>query len=115
MIGGGVDKILKAADVISETRKAFEKIANLEEGQKRLADTLAALDGRVRELEAGLREAKSDIKLEAVKEAQATVNGSQGQIYQRMVDIETRLSGIKSDIATALDGNSQDHLPPPSE
>ena len=98
MLGSSVEKIIKAADVISEVRKAFEKIQNLESGQKALADAVGALDVRVRELEAGLREARAEIKLEAVKEAQATVNGAQGQIYQRMVDIETRLAGAREDL-----------------
>lgn len=92
MIGSSIEKVLKAADVISEVRKAFEKINNLETGQKAVAEALQAVESRVRELEASLREAKSDIKLAAVEAAQGTVNGAQGQIYQKMLDIEIRLA-----------------------
>lgn len=82
-----MDAILKAADVISETRRAFAKIENLERNQVDLSNALAALDKRVRELEAGLREARADIKLEAVKETQAIVNSVQGQLYQELRSI----------------------------
>ena len=64
----GFETILKAADLISEVRRAFAKIENLESGQKHIADALVALDKRVRELEAGLREAKAEIMLEAIRE-----------------------------------------------
>jgi uncharacterized phage infection (PIP) family protein YhgE len=105
MIGSSIEKVLKAADVISEVRSAFEKIQNLETGQKALAETLVSLDVRVRELEAGLREAKSDIKLAAVEAAQQTVNGAQGQIYQRMVDLEVKVSRVSDSLTEVRSTN----------
>lgn len=92
---GSLEKILKVADVISEVRRAFEKISQLEQNQKTIAEALGKIDARVRELEAGLREARAEIKLEAVKEAQGTVNGAQSQLYQKLYEIETALRDVK--------------------
>ena len=111
MIGASLEKVLKAADVISEIRKAFEKIQNLETGQKSLADALGALDGRVRELEAGLRETRSELELAAVEAAQRTVNGAQGQIYQRMVDLEIKVSKTSDGIVELRSQNEALRLP----
>lgn len=97
---GGFDKILKAADIISDVRKAFEKIKTLEDGQKQIVDALSALDKRVRELEAGLREAKSDIRLEALRETQHAVNSVQGTIYEKIVDLSVRVDRLSSSIPT---------------
>jgi predicted RNase H-like nuclease (RuvC/YqgF family) len=80
----GLETILKAADLIADVRKAFSKIENLEQGQRQLADAVAALDRRLREQEASLREARAEIRLDAVKETQAIVNGVQGQLYNEL-------------------------------
>lgn len=90
----GLDTILKAADLISEIRRAFGKIENLEAGQKHLADAIASLDKRVRELEAGLREAKAEIKYEAIKETQSIVNSVQGEIYREIKDVSVALDRL---------------------
>jgi hypothetical protein len=65
------------------------------------ADALVAIDARVRELEAGLREARSEIKLSAVQAAQDTVNAAKGQLYQRLLDIEMRLVRVAGDLEAA--------------
>jgi peptidoglycan hydrolase CwlO-like protein len=89
-----IENILKAADLISEIRKAFTKIENLENGQKYLADAVSALDKRVRELEAGLREAKAEIKFEAIKETQSIVNSVQGHLYQEIKQVAIDLNRL---------------------
>ena len=109
----GIDTILKAADLISEIRRAFIKIENLESGQKHLADALTALDKRVRELEAGLREAKADIKFEAIKEAQMIVNSVQWQLYQRLNEVSIGLDRL--DRSTLQDQGSNRALRAPDK
>ena len=114
----GLDSILKAADLIADIRKAFSNIENLEQGQRRLADAVETLDRRVREVEAGLREARAEIKLDAVKETQAIVNAVQGQLYGELrglavtVDRLGRTTGgephLTSTGAAALDGHAPD-------
>ena len=103
---GSIDTILKAADLISDTRKAFAKIENLERSHKDLADALA-LDRRVRELEAGLREARAEIKLEAVKETQSIVNSVQGQLYRELREISVTVERLSGDAGAGR------ALPPP--
>ena len=102
----GLDTILKAADLISDVRKAFSKIENLEQGERRLVDTVDALDKRVRELEAGLREARADIKLEAVKETQSIVNSVQGQIYQKISEVSVQLERLERGSSNLIGGKS---------
>lgn len=97
----GIETILKAADLIAEVRRAFSKIENLEAGQRQLSDALAALDRRVRELEAGLREARSDIKLEAIKETQSIVNSVQGHIYQEIKQVSIAVDRLSRTAAGA--------------
>ena len=80
----GIKTILDAADLIADVRNAFSKIEHLEAGQKRLLEVLEAQDRRIRELEAGLREARSDIRLDAVKETQSIVNAVQGRLYEEI-------------------------------
>lgn len=77
----GLDSILKAADLIADIRKAFSKIEDLQESQRQLARAVETLDRRVREIEAGLRETRAEVKLDAIKEAQGIVNAVQGQLY----------------------------------
>ena len=66
----GAKTVFDAAELITDVRNVFTNIAKLEEGQKLLVDQLALLDGRVRELEAGLKVAKAEIKVDALKETQ---------------------------------------------
>ena len=114
----GFEAILKAADLIAEIRRAFAKIENLEQGQRRLADAVEILDRRVREVEAGIREARAEIKLDAIKESQTIVNAVQGQLYGELrslavtVDRLGRATGtqprLKPTLASAIDGNAPD-------
>jgi len=96
----GFESILKAADLIADIRKAFAKIENLEQGQRRLADAVETLDRRVREVEAGLREARAEIKLDAVKETQAIVNSVQGQLYGEMRGLAVAVDRLGRSIGT---------------
>ncbi len=74
----------------------------MEDGQKQIVDALSTLDQRVRELEAGLREAKSDIRLEALRETQNAVNGVQGIMYEKIVDLSVRVDRLSSSSALQL-------------
>lgn len=91
----GLDTILNAADLISDVRRVFAKIENLESGQKQLADELSLLADRVRELEAGLREAKAEIKLDAHKQAQSIVNAAQSQLYNDIKNLTLQVDRLE--------------------
>lgn len=101
----GIETILGAADLISDVRRAFSRIEALEKSQKDVADALLRLDARVRELEAGLREAKSDIKLEAVKEAQGIVNSVQSSLYSQLRDLSVEMKSLSENSKFTIDGH----------
>lgn len=98
----GVTAVLDAADYISEVRNALAKMKTLEQGQKLIVTELSELEKRVRELEASLREAKSDIRLEAVKETQTIVNAVQGQLYGRITDVSVEIDRIKRHLSEKI-------------
>ena len=107
----GIETILNAAELISDIRKAFLRIEKLEESQRSLADAMHRLDGRVRELEAELRVAKSEIRLDAVKEAQSIVNSVQSNLYSEIRDISIQLHTIyKFTEGSPLQGSSRMRL-----
>lgn len=91
----GLETILNAADFISQLRGALARIDNLETGSKVLADANSALEKRVRELEALLREAKSEIRLEAVKETHTAINAVQGQFNQDLRELAVKVDRLE--------------------
>lgn len=112
----GLDTILSAADLISDIRKAFTRIESLESSQKDLAEAMTRLDARVRELEAGLREARSDIKLEAVKEAQSIVNSVQSSLYSEIKDLSIQVHGLSNGgLIHGAAGKPASLQPPPKD
>lgn len=90
----GVDSILQAADLISEVRKTFTRLDAIERTQRDLASAIERMDNRLREVEAGLREARAEIKLEAVKEAQSIINSVQSGLYSKIIDISAQVQNL---------------------
>lgn len=111
----GFETILKAADLIADVRKAFAKIENLEQGQRHLSDAIAMLDKRVREAEASLREARAEIRLDAVKEAQAVVNGVQGQLYSELRQFAVQVDRLSPTVPPVGKGGATRQVPPPPD
>ena len=106
-----IKTILEAADLIAEVRNAFSKIEHLEAGQMRLLEVLEAQDRRIRELEAGLREARSDIRLDAVKETQSIVNAVQGRLYEEIRALSIAVDRISRSDALPSSVTGQRQLP----
>lgn len=103
----GFETILKAADLIADVRRAFAKIENLEHGQRQLADALTALDQRMREVEVGLREARAEIRLDAVKETQAIVNSVQGQLYGELRQLAVQVDRLGPTVGRVVLGDQR--------
>lgn len=103
----GFESILKAADLIADVRKAFSKIEDLQEGQRQLARAVETLDRRVREVEAGLRETRAEVKLDAVREAQSIVNAVQGRLYGELRDISVAVDRLGREGPVALEAKAR--------
>lgn len=83
----GIKTIVEAAELIAEVRSAFARIESLQEAQKKMMDVIEQQDKRIRELEASLREVRSEVKFEALKETQSIVNAVQGQLYSEIKNL----------------------------
>lgn len=83
---------------------------------KRMLEVIESQDRRLRELEAGLREARSDIRLDAVKETQAIVNSVQGNLYEEIRALAVKVDRIERprlvDANDAMAGKSSGHDQP---
>jgi predicted nucleic acid-binding Zn-ribbon protein len=108
------ETMLTIAEAITDGHRAFAKIENLEHGQKALADAPSALEKRVRELEAGLREAKAETKLEAIRETQSIVNSVPGHLYQEIKQVSIGFDRLKYGSAPSEETARGTGAPPPA-
>jgi predicted nucleic acid-binding Zn-ribbon protein len=93
----GRDRIAKAAEEVAKHARLVEHVQALQEGQKDLANAIAALGNRMSALEVELRAAKAETKLEAVKETQQILNAVQGGFYDRLSDLSAKVSQLQQD------------------
>ncbi len=87
----GLKAVGDIAELITETRRVFERIGSLETSLKNIVATIDTMDKRLREVEATVREVKFEAKYEAVKEAQGIVNSVQSAIYQKITELSVEL------------------------
>ena len=90
------EKLGAAAQEIADHLQLIENVKTLQSEQKSLADGLAALGERIRDLELEMRGLKSETKLEALKEAQGVVFSVQGSLNQRIENLAVKIEGLRS-------------------
>jgi hypothetical protein len=89
------EKIGKTAQEIANHLMLVENVKALQQGQKEMADAIAALRDRIRDLEADIRGLKAETKLEAIKETQQMVNAVQGAFHERLTDLTVRVAHME--------------------
>lgn len=112
----GIKTIVEAAELIAEVRSAFAKIESLQEAQKQMMSVIESQDKRLRELEASVREVRSEVKFEALKETQNIVNAVQGQIYNEIKSLSIAVDrmergNIPESTAEAHEIDGSEHQP----
>jgi hypothetical protein len=96
-----------------------ENVKALQLAQKEIANAVAALDVRLRRIEAELLVVKAETKLEAVKETQQMLNAVQGAFHEKLTDLTVRIAHVERHEAfraslTALSPPPGDHELPPA-
>jgi hypothetical protein len=90
------EKIGKTAQEIANHLMLVENVKALQQGQKEMADAIAALADRIRGLEADIRALKAETKLEAIKETQQMVNAVQGAFHEKLTDLTVRVAHMET-------------------
>lgn len=88
----------QAADIAEEIvdhLKLIENVKALQTGQKEIAMAVAKLGEDVRRLEIDMTALKSEIKYEAMKEAQSAVLSVQSSFNERLQDIALKMRDIE--------------------
>lgn len=88
----GRDKIAQAAKELAEHLQVIENIKSLQEAQKKLADAIAALDQRLRNVEGELKVIRAEVRVDALRETQNIVNSVQGGLNQRIEDLAIKVA-----------------------
>ncbi|OIQ93596.1 hypothetical protein GALL_244440 [mine drainage metagenome] len=86
------EKIGAAAQEIANHLQLVDHVKELKDGQKSLADGIAALGGRIRELELEMSKFKAEVRLEALKEAQSVVFAVQSGLNQRIENLAVQVA-----------------------
>ncbi|MGL3208291.1 hypothetical protein [Bradyrhizobium sp. BR 1433] len=90
------EKIQKTAQEIADHLRLTDHIKGLQQAQKEMADAIASLGDRIKNLETELRVIKAETKLEAVRETQQVLNSVQGAFHDKLTEIAVRISHIES-------------------
>jgi predicted nucleic acid-binding Zn-ribbon protein len=86
------EKIAKTAQEIADHLALVENVKALQQGQKEMANAIAALGSRIGNIEADMRAMKSEVKFEAIKETQQMLNAVQGAFHDKLTDLTVRVS-----------------------
>jgi predicted nucleic acid-binding Zn-ribbon protein len=87
------------AEVAKEVAAQFtlvDDVANLQQMQKELADTIAKLNDRIKDIESEMRVLKAEVKFEAVKETQQMLNAVQGAFHDKLTDLTVRIDRVEN-------------------
>lgn len=103
------DNIRKTAQEVADHLTVVEHIKALQQGQKQMADAIALIDIRLRQLEADVPAAKAEAKFETIKEAAHLLQSTQGVLHDRLTHLPVNVAQLEN-----RDGASNS-LPSPLE
>ena len=91
----GRQQAAEIAEEIVDHLKLIENVKALQTAQKEVAIAVAKLGEDVRRLEIEMTALKSDVKYEAMKEAQSTVLSVQSSFNERLQDLSLKVRDIE--------------------
>lgn len=86
------------AEGLTDHLKLIENVRSLQVGQKEIADAVAKLGEHIRRLESEMIALKSDVKYEALKEAQSAVLAVQTGFNERLQDVALKVRDVERDL-----------------
>jgi predicted nucleic acid-binding Zn-ribbon protein len=86
----------EVAKDISAHLTVVDDVANLQKLQKEMADAIAKLSDRINRIEAAMQTVKVEAQLEAVREANRTIQSVQGAFFEKLTDLTVRLSHVEA-------------------
>jgi cell fate (sporulation/competence/biofilm development) regulator YmcA (YheA/YmcA/DUF963 family) len=95
MISFSREKIGKTAQEIADHLMLVENVKALQQAQKEMANAIAALDDRIRKMEADMRAVKAEAKFEAIKETQQMLNSVQGAFHDKLTHLTVRIVQVE--------------------
>lgn len=95
--------VAAAAKDLAAHLALVDDVAGLQKMQKEMADAIAKLNDRIKDVEVEMRALKAEVKFDAIKETQQLVNSVQGALYDKLTDLTVRVSQVeKDDFKTSL-------------
>jgi cell fate (sporulation/competence/biofilm development) regulator YmcA (YheA/YmcA/DUF963 family) len=94
------EQIGKTAQEIADHLMLVENVKALQQGQKEMANAIAALDDRIRKIEAGMIVVKAEAKFEAIRETQQMLNSVQGAFHEKLTDLTVRVAQVEIQAAS---------------
>jgi wobble nucleotide-excising tRNase len=94
--------VAAAAKDLAAHLALVDDVASLQNMQKEMANAIAKLNERIKDIESEIKILKAETKLDAVKETHQIVNAVQGAFHDRLTDLTVRLSRVESGPLPAL-------------
>jgi predicted nucleic acid-binding Zn-ribbon protein len=90
-------KLAEAAREVADHLQLIDHVKALQQGQKEIADAVAALGRRLDILEASLPALKAEVGLSALREAQSVVYQTQSGLNERMERLAVEVDRLSRD------------------
>jgi hypothetical protein len=89
------EKIEKAAQEVADQLMLVEHVKVLQQGQKQMADAIALIDGRLRQIETDMRAVKAEAKFEAIKETTQMLQSVQDTFHDKLALLTTTVAQLE--------------------
>ena len=86
------ERIEKAAQEVADQLMLVEHVKALQQGQKQMADAIALIDGRLRQIETDMRAVKAEAKLEAIKETNQMLQSVQDAFHDKLALLTAKVA-----------------------
>jgi predicted nucleic acid-binding Zn-ribbon protein len=100
------EKIGQAAQEVADQLLLTEHVKALQQGQKQMADAIALIDSRLRQIETDIRAVTAEAKFEAIKETTHMLQTIQGAFHDKLTHLTLKVAQLENG-----DGASSGALP----
>ena len=90
------EKIGQAAQEVADQLLLAEHVKALQQGQKQMADAIALIDTRLRQIETDMRAVTAEAKLEAIKETTHTLQTIQGAFHDKLTHLTLKVAQLEN-------------------